>query len=53
MIAKLQKFSIIRNSNIVPDLGLKTPDTLIHHSLKNKNPIVNAIFTYQDLPSIF
>ena len=43
---------MIPNSNIVPDLGLKTPDALIHHSLKNKNPIVNAIFKYQDLPSI-
>ena len=29
-------------SNEVPDLGLKTPDALILHSLKNEDPIVNA-----------
>lgn len=34
-------------SNEVPDLGLKTPDTLILHSLKNENPIVNAASEYQ------
>ena len=36
-------------SNEVPDLGLKTPDALILHSLKNEDPIVNAASEYQIL----
>ena len=38
--------------NIVPDLRLKLPDTLTHHSPKVNNPILNAVFKYPNQPSI-
>lgn len=39
-------------SNIVPDLGLKIADVLIHQSTRNKDCILNAISKYQNHPSI-
>ena len=39
-------------SNEVPDLGLKTPNALILHSLKNEDPILNATSEYQIYHSV-
>ena len=45
MIDELQRFSMI-TSTTVQDLVLKIPDALNHHSLKNKEPVVNVISKY-------
>ena len=37
-------------SNIVPDIGPKISGALIHHSLENKDPIMNAISKYRNHP---
>lgn len=39
-------------SNIVWDLGINIPDTLIHHSPKHKDRVVNAISENQSHLSI-
>ena len=39
-------------SNIVPDIGPKISGALIHHSLENKDPIMNAISKYRNYPIV-